>query len=113
MNHNLWNSVAARVIAVTFVIAGVAACDRNHDMTAHSAAPSPSAKLIGVTPADPTGDPAGTSPVASNTTTVTKKEEIRDKPSEGDNHSYSSVAKDNPQKAEGKDPQQMPERAKQ
>ena len=48
---------------------------------------------------------------ASDTTTITKDEETTKKPQEGDNHSYSSVAVDNPQKGDGKkDAQQAPER---
>ena len=62
MNHELWTSVGARVIAVIFVMAGVAACGRHHDVT--SAAVSPSAQVIGTEPAPPTGDPPGTTPVA-------------------------------------------------
>jgi hypothetical protein len=33
---------------------------------------------------------------------VTKKEETMDKPQEGDNHSYSTVAPTTPQKSDGK-----------
>lgn len=114
MNHELWNRVGARVIALAFVIAGASACgDKLSDVKSGgpSAHPvSPSAQVIGTAPAAPTGDPPGTTPVAGNTTEVTKHEETTKKPQEGDNHSYSSVAPTNPQKAQGKDPQQMPER---
>jgi hypothetical protein len=114
MNHKLWTLVGARVIALSFVIAGVAACGERNTTTSGKTPPaqaaSPSAVVIGTAPAQPSGDPPGTTPVASNTTEVTKAEESKAKPQEGDNHSYSSVAEDNPQKAQGKDPQQAPER---
>jgi hypothetical protein len=98
-------------IALAFVLAtGLAACDRKAS-TRTALAPDASAQVIGVKPADPTGDPPGTTPVAANTTTITKQEETTQKPQEGDNHSYSSVAVDNPQKGDHKkDAQQAPER---
>jgi len=99
-------------IALAFLVAtGVTACDRKAG-TRTALAPDPSTQVIGVTPAAPTGDPPGTTPVSSNTTEVTKAEASSTKPSEGDNHSHSSLAQDNPQKADGKDPQQAPERTK-
>ena len=116
MNHQLWNRVGARVIALAFVIAGVTAChDKISDVSSGTPAATPasqSAKVIGTAPAEPTGDPAGTSPVASNTTDVTKKEESMGKPAEGDNHSYSTVAPETKQKSENSDPQQQPDRSK-
>ena len=117
MNHQLWNKVAARVIALAFVVAGVAAChDRISDVSSGTPAAAPvdaSAKVIGTAPANPTGDPPGTTPIAPNTTDVTKQEETKGGPKEGDNHSYSSVAPDNKQKSENADPQQQPGRSKQ
>ena len=115
MNHKLWTSAGARVIALAFVIAGVTACHDKISDVSSGAAPSvsadASAKVIGTAPAEPSGDPPGTSPVAANTTDVSKKEEISGKPAEGDNHSYNSVSPDNKQKSEHKDPQQTPERS--
>jgi len=109
---NLVNSRTC--IALAFAMAaGLAACDRTASTESRTAlAPDASTQVIGVKPADPTGDPPGTTPVTANTTVVTKGEEIATKPSEGDNHSHSSLAEDNPQKAGGKDPQQAPERTK-
>ena len=108
---NLMNSRTC--IALAFVLAtGLAACDRKAG-TRTALAPDASAVVIGVTPAAPTGDPPGTTPVSASTTEVTKAEESSTKPSEGDNHSHSSLAKDNPQKAGGQDPQQSGERNKQ
>jgi len=117
MNHQIWSRVAARVIAFTFVIAGIAACDRHHDgaqVSATSANGLPasadaSAKTIGVAPAQSTGDPAGTTAVAPNTSDISKGAE-RVGPREGDNHSYSSVSPTNPQKAQSVDPQQTTDR---
>ena len=114
MNHQLWTLVGARVLALSFVLAGASACgERLSDTSAKtppSQAASPSAVVIGTAPAQPSGDPAGTTPVASDTTEVTKAEESKAKPQEGDNHSHSSLAVENPQKAQGIDPQQTPER---
>lgn len=116
MNHQLWNRVAARVLAASFIIAGLGACGERladtHAKKPSDNPPSSSAVLVGVAPAQPSGDPPGTSPVAPNTSDQTKFEEVNKKPQEGDNHSYSSVAPDNPQKAGGQDPQAQPERRK-
>ncbi len=117
MNHQLWNRVAAKVIALTFVLAAAAACDRhgNANVSGSSgSAPLPatadaSARTIDVAPAPPTGDPAGTSPVAPGTSDISKQAE-QTGPREGDNHSYSSVAPNNPQKAQSVDPQQTSDR---
>jgi hypothetical protein len=117
MNHQLWTRVAARVIALTFVIAGAAACDRHRDaQVSASSGSSPlpatadaSARTINVPPAPPTGDPPGTTPVAPGTSDISRSAE-QTGPREGDNHSYSSVSPTNPQKAQNVDPQQTPDR---
>jgi hypothetical protein len=110
MNHQLWKSVGTRVIALAFVIAGVAAChDRISDVssgTPAATAATPSSQVVGTAPAQPSGDPPGTTPVASHTSDVTKAEESNSKPQEGDDHSYSSVAPNNPQKSDGSNPQE-------
>ncbi len=62
---------------------------------------SPSAVVIGQAPAEPSGDPPGTTPVASGTTEISKTVETTQKPQEGDNHSHSTVAPTTPQKADG------------
>jgi hypothetical protein len=115
MNHQLWNRVGARVIALAFVVAGVTAChDKISDVSSGTPAASPatqSAQVIGTAPAQPSGDPPGTTPVAGNTSDVTKAEESMSKPQEGDNHSYSSVAPDNKQKSQNSDPQAQPDRS--
>ena len=99
-------------IAVALALAGLAACDRHHDVPPTPSAASPSGNLVGTTPANPTGNTPETTPVASNTTDISKTTEITKKPQEGDNHSYSSVAPDNKQKADGQDPQQQGDRKK-
>jgi hypothetical protein len=98
MNHRLWSSVAARVIAVTFVLAGVAACDRK-DVTTHSAEMSPSAQVIGVEPAPPTGDPPGTTPVAASQE-VSKAVESNSMPLPGQPNDHSNEARKPSQNAE-------------
>ena len=105
MNHQLWTKVGARVIALAFVIAGAAACDRISDTSARTPAQpatTGSAQVIGTAPAQPSGDPPGTTPVDPHTTDVTKHEESTAKPQEGDDHSYSTVSPDTKQKTEGK-----------
>lgn len=126
MNHQLWNAVGARVVAVAFVIAGLTACGERLSSTHTGKAPSnaadPSAVVIGTAPAQPSGDPPGTTPVTSqhtantaqpnDSTEISKKVESTEKPQEGDNHAHSSVAVENPQKATGIDPQALPDREK-
>lgn len=102
MNHTLWSSVGARVIAVTFVLAGIAACERK-DVTTRAAEVSPSAQVIGVEPAPPTGDPPGTTPVGSNTTYVSKDVENQSMPVPGQPNDHSNLAAKPPQKAETPD----------
>ena len=117
MNHQIWTRVAARVIALTFVIAGITACERHRDgaqVSATTASGLPtsadaSAKTIDVAPAPSTGDPPGTTPVSADTSDISKSAE-RVGPREGDNHSYSSVSPTNPQKAQSVDPQQTSDR---
>ena len=117
MNHQLWSSAAARVMAAAFLVATAAACgDKISDVSSGTPAASPaspSAQVIGVKPAEPTGDPAGTTPVAGNTSDVTKREETTQKPQEGDNHSYSTLAPNTPQKADRENPTDQPNRDKQ
>jgi hypothetical protein len=102
----------SRAIAMALIASAamLGACDKKPGART-ALAPDPSAQVIGTPPAPPTGDPPGTTPVSANTTTITKDEETTKKPQEGDNHSYSSVAENNPQKGDHKkDAQQTPER---
>jgi hypothetical protein len=117
MNHQVWNRVAVRVIALMFVIAGAAACDRHRDGAQVSAndksglpaSADDSARTIDVPTAPPSGDPPGTSPVSPDGWGLAKDKQ-QTGPREGDDHSYSSVSPGNPQKAQGVDAQQTPER---
>ena len=91
------NSAKSRIcvaLAVSLAL-GLAACDKMKAGTkARTAlAPDASAQVIGVKPAEPSAqEPPGVTPVASNTTDVTKQEASTQKPQEGDNHSYSTLA---------------------
>ena len=91
-----------KTCAVALAAASLAACHRTSDVPPQASA-SPSAILIGTQPAPPTGDPPGTTPVASNTTQVTKQEETSGKPQEGDDRSHSTLSQSTPQKAGGQD----------
>jgi hypothetical protein len=112
MNHALWKATGARVLAMTFIIAGAAACDRGGDddrntrvdKTGLPTAASPSAQVIGTPPAAPTPGPdsAQTAPTsAAAKSDVPKTAESTARPIEGDNHSYSTLAPTTPQKADG------------
>lgn len=110
MNHQLWTAVGSRVLALTFVMAGVVACGDGLDRDASARAPknetSPSAVVIGQAPAEPTPAPAVadtpqvTSPAGAQGE-VSKQADSTQRPLEGDNHSYSTLSPVTPQKAEG------------
>ena len=100
MNHALWAQAGARVLAAAFLVAGAAACDRNKASDAReSAAPSPSANVIGTAPAAPTGDPPGTTPVAKEQSELSKHEESTQKPQEGDQNSFMTESQRDAQRA--------------
>jgi hypothetical protein len=101
MNQRIPN--VAIVLASAILVAGLAGCSERVTTTSTKveAKPEPSAVVIGQAPAPPTGDPPGTTPVATGTTEITKTVEVTQKPQEGDNHSYSTVAPVTPQKADG------------
>jgi len=95
----------SRVIAIAlFAAAALAACDKTPGTKggARTAlAPDASAQVVGVKPAEPSqSEPPGVTPVSTNTTEVTKQEASTQKPSEGDNHSYSTLAPFPPQKGD-------------
>ena len=89
-------SRALVALAAALALAGLSACNEHHTkvVTAPAGA-SPAGQLIGTPPAQPTGDPPGTTPVTANAE-VTKTAEAQ--PTE------------NAQKAGGADAQQQPER---
>src|SRR5258708_13138230 len=64
----------------------------------YPAGASPSAMLIGTSPAAPTGDPPGTTPVTAETTQATKLEETQSNPQEADNQSRSTLPSTPPPK---------------
>lgn len=115
MNHQLWKSVGARVIALAFVIAGVAAChDRISDVssgTPAATAPTPSSQVVGTAPADPQGDPPGTTPVASDTRDLTKQAEVEKMPKEGQDSSHLSESRHDSQRPGANGDQQTERRA--
>ena len=109
------------LLVVAVAAAGLAGCDRESDIpdagpvteTGLPSSASPSAVVIGVMPAEPTGETVQTTPVAANTTDIPKQVESEQKPQEGDNHSHSTLAPVTPQKAEGANAQEQPERKQQ
>ena len=109
MNHALWNLVAARVVAIAFVTTGLAACGEklsNVSSGGPSASPvSPSAQVIGTTPAPPQPEPAGVVAVAPDTKELTKKQEVNDMPKEGQDSSHLTEAQGDSQRTGGGDQQ--------
>lgn len=114
MNHELWNRVAARVIALAFVSAGLAACgEKLSDV--HSGGPSanpasPSAQVIGTAPSEPKGDTPQTTSVAAPQKELTKAEETKAMPVEGQDSSHFSESTKDSQRA-GKTDAQTQRRA--
>ena len=96
MNHTLWTAAGTRVLAMMFVVAGLAACGDRISNTHSTAAPAnpadPSAVLVGTAPAQPSGDPPGTTPVASNTSDVSKSVADKAMPQPGQPNDHSNVA---------------------
>jgi hypothetical protein len=93
---NTTNDTLVRACAVAILLAGLAACgERISDTRAKTPKPvaaSPSAVVIGTAPAEPTGDPAGTTPVAGNTSDVTKSVESGAMPQPGQPNDHSNLA---------------------
>ena len=93
----------AHAVACLFLVAGLVACGERISDTRVKATepgkPSPSAVVIGQAPAEPTGDPAGTSPVAGGTTEVTKAVESNAMPQPGQPNDHSNLAPNPSQKA--------------
>ena len=107
MNHALWKATGARVLAMTFLIAGVVACDRGDNGAndvRQPAAASPSAVVVGTPPAEPTPantDTAQTTPPPAAQGDVSKQADSTKRPMEGDEGSHSTLAPVTPQKADG------------
>jgi len=115
MNHTLWTAAGARVIAMMFVVAGLAACHNSvsdtHARTPDATPASPAAVLIGTAPAQPTGDPPGTTPVAGGTTEVSKSVEQASMPLPGQPNDHSNVASGASKKAGNADTLKSPSAA--
>jgi hypothetical protein len=107
-------TVGARAFALTFVLAAALGCgERLSDTSSRTPEPtaaSPSAVVIGQAPAEPLKETEQTTAPAGARGEVSKREDSLERPKEGDNHSYSTLAPVTPQKADGVDPQQLPER---
>jgi len=107
MNHKTWNAAGARVIALTFVLGGLAACGERLSDTSVKAPdpvkPSPSAVVIGQAPAEPgdpgTGTPVGTAPSTSNSD-MSKAVESSSMPLPGQPNDHSNLAPGDSKKAE-------------
>jgi hypothetical protein len=106
MNHVPWARAAARVAAAAFVLAAASACDRNKAADAReSATPSPSANVIGVEPAKPTGDTPETTPASKPQNELTKTDETRNMPLEGQDSSHMTESTKDSQRAGSTDDQ--------
>ncbi len=94
----------AHAVVCLFLVAGLVACgERISDTRVKATEPgkvSPSAVVIGQAPAEPTGDPAGTSPVAGGTTEVTKSVESNSMPQPGQPNDHSNLAPNASQRAD-------------
>ena len=125
MNHKLWASVGARVVALTFVAAGLAACgERLSDTSSKTPKPvaaSPSAVVIGQAPAEPlpdtvpvgsTGNTAQTQAPAG-TTEMSKSVESNSMPLPGQPNDHSNVAPLPSQHTDGQEALKSPAAAKQ
>jgi hypothetical protein len=131
MNHKLWTLVGARVLALSFVLAGATACgdgvnktsaNGNTTATASTDAAglprdaSPSATVIGTAPAQPTGaEPPGTTPVNSVNTNseMSKSVESNSMPLPGQPNDHSNVAPKASQEASNADALKSPAAAAQ
>lgn len=115
MNHQLWASVGARVVALTFVAAGLAACGERLSDTASKTpkpmAASPSTVVIGQAPAEPLPDApvvgsTGNTPQTQTppgTTEVSKSVESNSMPLPGQPNDHSNIAPKPSQHTDGQD----------
>ena len=121
MNHKLWASVGARVVALSFVIAGLAACgerlSNTSSKTPKPTAASPSAVVIGQAPAEPGSAPAGTGDAQAtppaNSTEMSKSVESGSMPLPGQPNDHSNVSPKPSQNADSTEVLKSPEAAKQ
>jgi hypothetical protein len=95
----------AAATAAALALGSLGACSKvgtHNDAARVSMAASPSAQLIGTKPAEPTPEPPGVKPVAGDTTDVSQEKAAQGGPKEGDNHSYSTLDPNSPQKGDQK-----------
>ena len=105
---------ASTIVVAALLAAGVAACDKKAGTQSRAAlAPDASAQVIGKEPAQPTGDPPGTTPVAAQTTEVSKSVESNSMPLPGQPNDHSNVAPKPSQKAESEEVLKSPAAAAQ
>jgi hypothetical protein len=89
----------ATALVAALVLVGLAACgEHNRDANPLPKA-DPSAVVIGKAPAEPSGDPPGTTPVAPATTEVSKAAESVAMPMPGQPNDHSNLAPNPSQKA--------------
>ena len=96
------NSRICAIVAAIALAAGIAACDKKVGATkgARTAlAPSPSAQVIGTVPAEPSGDPPGTTPV-SKANEMSKPVESTTMPLPGQPNDHSNLAPTPSQKSD-------------
>ena len=90
----------ACVLVAAFAMLGLGACgERQRDADTLSKA-DPSAIVVGTTPAEPSGDPPGTTPVAVATSDVSKAVEQSSMPLPGQPNDHSNLAANPSQRAE-------------
>ena len=93
------NLPRAATLAAALLLAGLAACgEHNRDANPLSKA-DPSAVVIGTAPAEPSGDPPGTTPVSVASTEVSKTAESVSMPQPGQPNDHSNLAAGPSQKA--------------
>ncbi len=115
MNHRLWTLVGARVLALSFVLAGATACGDRLSNTSSKTPPSqaadPSTVVIGTAPGQPSAaEPAGTTPVVGVNTNseMSKAVESSSTPLPGQANDHSNLAPKPSQAAEGVDSLKSP-----
>ena len=115
MNHRLWTLVGARVLALSFVLAGATACGDRLSNTSSKTPPaqaaSPSAVVIGTAPGQPTAtEPPGTAPVVGVNTNseMSKAVESGSTPLPGQANDHSNLAPKPSQAVEGVDSLKSP-----
>lgn len=119
MNEFPIRTAGVRLLAAALVLGGAVACSDEVETRTSAGGPgtdqvlpsgaSPSAQVIGQAPNMPAANPgstAETTPPAGARSSVDAQAESTKRPLEGDNHSYSTLAPDTPQKAENAEAQE-------